>query len=65
MVLGAWLPFSSGVSVGKKRIDIGARVIATMVRVSVTEAWAVPTGLFAAVFSPEGCGMEPFEYPTE
>ena len=65
MVLGAWLPFSSGVSVGKKRIDIGARVVATMVRVSVAEAWAVPTGLFAAVFSPEGCRMEPFEYPTE
>jgi alpha-L-fucosidase len=62
---GAWLRFSSGVSVGQKRIDIGSSVLATAVRVSVTEAWGTPTGLAAAVFSPEPCDLAPFVYPIE
>ncbi len=62
---GAWQPFSRGVSVGQKRIDISQPVLVAGVRVSVTEAWAVPTGLVAAVFSPEACSLAPFEYPTQ
>ena len=63
-VRGAWQPFSSGVSVGQKRIDIGAAVLATSVRVSVTEAWATPTGLTASLFAPGPCALAAFEYPT-
>jgi alpha-L-fucosidase len=62
---GSWQPFSSGVSVGQKRIDIGTPVLAAAVRVSVTEAWATPTGLVAAAFSPQACNLAPFEYATQ
>jgi alpha-L-fucosidase len=62
---GTWLPFSSGVSIGQKRIDIGKSVLATGVRVSVTEAWGTPTGLTASVFSPEPCDVTSFGYPIQ
>jgi len=63
-VNGAWQPFSSGVTVGAKRIDIAAApVTATALRVSVTEAFATPTALTASIFAPEPCATSPFEYP--
>ncbi len=62
---GVWLPFSHGVSVGQKRIDLGENVLATSVRVSVTEAWGLPTGLTASLFSPERCSLSSFEYAIQ
>ena len=43
---GEWQPFSSGTTVGAKRIDLAARpVAATSLRFSVRSGFGVPTGL--------------------
>lgn len=63
---GAWQPFSAGVTVGQKRIDVAAApVAASALRVSVTEAFDTPTGLTASVFAPGPCATGDFEYPTK
>jgi alpha-L-fucosidase len=57
LVGGAYVPFSAGVTVGSKRIDVASAAVAgaTAVRVSVTQAFGVPAGLKASVFAPEPC----------
>ena len=56
---GAWTPFSAGVTVGAKRIDLGAAAVsgAAAVRVTVTQGYATPTGLMLSVFAPDGCAV--------
>ena len=61
---GVWQPFSSGVTVGSKRIDIAAAAVSTTaLRFSVTEGFGVPTALKLSAFAPGPCAQEPFEYP--
>ena len=62
---GAWQAFSSGVSVGASRIDLGEAVAATALRFSVTAGWATPTGLNFAAFAPGPCALGAFEYATK
>lgn len=62
---GAWQAFSSGVSVGASRIDLGEAVAATALRFSVTAGWATPTGLNFAAFAPGPCALGAFEYATQ
>ena len=52
-----WAPFSSGVSIGAKRIDItpGGPVAATALRFSITADWGQTPGVTLAAFSPAGC----------
>jgi hypothetical protein len=55
---GAWQPFSAGTTVGAKRIDLAAApVSAESVRITVTSAFGVPTGLKASVFAPAPCAV--------
>eukprot|EP00658_Telonema_sp_P-2_P016394 TRINITY_DN1635_c0_g1_i3.p1 TRINITY_DN1635_c0_g1~~TRINITY_DN1635_c0_g1_i3.p1 ORF type:complete len:505 (+),score=123.21 TRINITY_DN1635_c0_g1_i3:177-1691(+) len=60
-----WRHFSSGVTIGAKRIDIAAPVPATGVRVSVLTGFGLPTGLSVSVFAAGPCDVKQFEYPTE
>jgi len=61
MVNGAWVPFSSGTTVGAKRIDIAATVTATGLRFSVTSGFGKPTGLSLFAFEPGPCAFDQFE----
>ena len=65
MVAGAWQPFSQGITVGAKRIDVRARgpVTATALRFTAVSGFGVPTGLTLFAFGPSGCATEHFEYP--
>ena len=53
----AWVPFSGGVSVGSKRIDVaaGGPVAATALRFSITADWGQSPGVTMAAFAPDGC----------
>lgn len=57
LVGGAYQPFSAGVTIGTKRIDVAAAAVAgaTAVRVTVTQAYAQPTGLTLKIFAPQPC----------
>ena len=59
---GVWQPFSSGVTVGSKRIDVpkgGAVAGATALRLTVTEAFAPGhAGVQIEALSGEGCATE-------
>ena len=60
---GSWVPFSAGVTIGAKRIDIAqAPVSASALRFTVTSGFGKPTGVKMFAFSPEGCDPTPFEY---
>ena len=62
-VSGAWKLFSSGTSVGKKRIDVGAAsVLADAVRFNITAAFAAPSAVKVSVFAPGPCATGNFEY---
>lgn len=52
-----WAPFSSGVSIGAKRIDIapGGPVAATALRFSITADWGPSPGVVLSAFMPDGC----------
>ena len=64
-VSGEWVHFSSGTTVGAKRIDLADKpVTATAVRFSVTSGFGKPTGLALFVFAPEPCVLDRFQYPT-
>ena len=59
-----WVPFSSGVAVGAKRIDIAAApVTASGLRFSASSGFAMPTGLKLFAFAPGPCAAKQFEYP--
>lgn len=65
MVNGAWQPFTSGVSVGAKRIDVAASAVeATSLRFTVVSGFDFPTGLKLFAFTPGPCDTTPFQYPT-
>lgn len=50
---GAWAPFSSGTTIGARRIDVRAPVAGvTAVRATVVSAFAAPKGLRLAVYAP-------------
>ena len=57
LVAGVYQPFSAGVTIGAKRIDVaGAAVVgATALRVTITQAYGQPTGLKVSLFAPEPC----------
>ena len=57
IVGGSPQPFSAGVTIGSKRIDVAAAAVAgaTAVRVTVTQAYAQPTGLTLKIFAPQPC----------
>ena len=58
LVAGAYVPFSAGVTIGAKRIDVAAAASgATALRVSITAAYGTPTGLTASAFAPAGCAI--------
>lgn len=60
---GSWVPFSEGVTVGAKRIDVAQKAVTTSaLRFSVAEGFGKPTGLQFFAFAPEPCNPEPFEY---
>ena len=63
---GAWQPFSSGFSVGAKRIDVRAQgaVRAQKLRFSVTQGFGKPAGLALFAFAPAPCATAAFEYAT-
>ena len=52
---GAWAPWSSGQSIGSKRIDIAAVQTVAAVRVTVTAQLAPVAGLHVALLGAEGC----------
>ena len=61
----AWKPFSSGYTVGAKRIDIaegGGVSGVTALKLTVTHGFGAPTGLKLFAFAPEPCAQAPFEY---
>lgn len=59
LVGGRWLAFSSGISIGAKRIDIAAAPVngASSLRVTILSGYAAPTGLRASLFAPDGCAI--------
>ena len=60
---GAWVPFSSGVTVGAKRIDVAPHTVtATGFRWTAVSGFAKPTGLKLFAFAPGPCALQPFEY---
>ena len=60
---GSWVPFSQGVTVGAKRIDVAEKALtASALRFSVTEGFGKPTGLKFFAFAPEPCDPEPWQY---
>jgi alpha-L-fucosidase len=54
---GTWVEFSSGETIGSKRIDVmpTGPVDGTQVRVSITSAFALPKGLTVSVFAADSC----------
>lgn len=64
-VNGAWQSFSSGVTIGSNRIDIGSAAITpTAFRFTVTSGFEVPTALVFNAFAASTCNPAPFEYAT-
>ena len=59
-VAGAWAPFSSGVTIGSKRIDVaGAPVAAAALRFTVTAAFAPGhAGVRVDALSGDGCATQ-------
>ena len=58
-----WVPFSQGVSIGAKRIDVAAApVVVAAMRVRVLSGFAPPTGLELRVFAAASCALAPFWY---
>lgn len=55
----AWLPFSSGMTIGAKHIDVRAAgaVTATAFNLTITKGYDVPTGLSLLAFSGQGCAV--------
>ena len=53
-----WTPFTSGTSVGSKRIDVADEtVMATALRFSVKSGFGKPTGLKLFAFAPAPCAV--------
>jgi alpha-L-fucosidase len=53
---GEWLPFSDGVTIGSKRIDIVAKAVTTTsIRLTITSAYSSNLDVSISVFSPDGC----------
>ena len=50
---GGWVTFSSGITVGAKRIDVASQALSvTALRFSVNSGFGVPTGLKLFAFAP-------------
>ena len=62
---GSWQPFSSGMTIGSKRIDVrtAGSVSTTSIRFNVTSGFAVPAGLVLSVYAPGPCSVAQWEYP--
>ncbi len=60
---GSWVPFSTGVTIGAKRIDVAQQAVtASAMRFTVTEGFGKPTGLKVFAFAPEPCDQKLFQY---